>query len=83
MGIVLVVAVVKTLRDETLTKERMKVISDTAEIPVEESGILDFAAGVEQATTEITTATDQVTTETKRFGRLAERQSRKFNNQCE
>lgn len=56
----------------------MKVISETAEIPTEESGILDFGAGIEQATAEVIAATNQVASETQRYGRLARRQSQRF-----
>ena len=77
-GVVLIVVVGKTLRDETLTKERMRVISETAAIPAEESGILDFGAGIEQAIVEVVAATNQVASETQRYGRLAKRQGRKF-----
>ena len=75
---VFVVGVVRKMREISTTEARMTMISETTGIPKEESGILDFGAGMEQAMIEIGLATNQVSVETQSLGRLANRQGKKF-----
>jgi hypothetical protein len=66
------VALIQAVRMTQAAHQRTVVMSETAQIPIEEKGLLDFGAGVEEALAEHHIVLPALTNDMKRFATIAE-----------